>query len=89
MEKHGGMVLTGENQRTCRKSCPSATLSTTNPTQTDPGMKLGLHGERVATNRLSYGMALPVYLVLYMKIGRLCPWTTATNRPTVHLPDDI
>jgi hypothetical protein len=29
---HGGMILTGENQRTRRKACPSATLSTTNPT---------------------------------------------------------
>jgi hypothetical protein len=29
---HGGMILTGENRRTRRKTCPSATLSTTNPT---------------------------------------------------------
>jgi hypothetical protein len=28
----GGMKLTGENQSTRRKACPSATLSTTNPT---------------------------------------------------------
>jgi hypothetical protein len=29
---HGGMILTGENRRPRRKTCPSATLSTTNPT---------------------------------------------------------
>jgi hypothetical protein len=31
MESHGGMIWTGENRRTRRKTCPSATLSTTNP----------------------------------------------------------
>jgi hypothetical protein len=39
------------------KSCPSATLSTTNPTWTDPGSNPGLRGERPATNRLSHGTA--------------------------------
>jgi hypothetical protein len=29
---NGGMILTGENRRTLRKTCLSATLSTTNPT---------------------------------------------------------
>jgi hypothetical protein len=38
---------------TRRKTCPSATLSTTNPTWTDPGLR----GERPATNRLSHGTA--------------------------------
>ena len=47
------MKLTGENRRTRRKTCPSATLSTTNPTWTDPGLR----GERPATNRLSHGTA--------------------------------
>jgi hypothetical protein len=32
------------------ETCPSATLSTTIPTRTDPGLR----GERLATNRLSY-----------------------------------
>jgi hypothetical protein len=40
--------------RTRRKSCPSATLSTTNLTRTDPGSNSGLRGERPATNRLSH-----------------------------------
>jgi hypothetical protein len=41
------------------KTCPSATLSTTNPTWLDPGLK-------PATNRLSYGAAL-----LYTKLGQI------------------
>jgi hypothetical protein len=32
MENDGGMILTGKNRRTRRKTCTSATLSTTNPT---------------------------------------------------------
>jgi hypothetical protein len=43
-------------------TCPSATLSTRNPTWTDPGSNPGLGGERPATNRLSHGMAF-VYVV--------------------------
>jgi hypothetical protein len=52
------MKLTGENRSTRGETCPSATLSTTNPTWTDPGSNPGLRGERSATNRLSYGTAV-------------------------------
>jgi hypothetical protein len=51
------MKLTGENRRTRGKTCPSATLSTTNLTWTDPGSNPGLRGGRPAANRLSHGMA--------------------------------
>jgi hypothetical protein len=51
------MKLTGENRTTRRKTCPSATLSTTNPTRTDPGSNSDLRGERPTTNRLSHGTA--------------------------------
>jgi hypothetical protein len=49
------MKLTGENRSTWGGggTCPSATLSTTNPTWTDPGSNPGLRSERPATNRLS------------------------------------
>jgi hypothetical protein len=50
---HGGMILRGKNRRTRTKTCPSATLSTTYPTWTDPGTKPCLRRERPATNRLS------------------------------------
>jgi hypothetical protein len=58
----GGMKLTGKNRSTRGKTCPSATLPTTNPTRTDPGSNPGLRGERPATNSLSHGTALPSYL---------------------------
>jgi hypothetical protein len=57
VKKDGGMILTGETEE-LRKTCPSATLSTTNPTWIDPGSNPGLCGERPATNRLSHGTAL-------------------------------
>jgi hypothetical protein len=37
------------------KTCPSATLSITNPTWPDPGLNPGRHGGKPATNRLIYG----------------------------------
>jgi hypothetical protein len=61
MENDGGMILTGENRRTLKKTIPSATLSTTNPTWINPGLR----GERRATNRLSHGMALYIGLTNY------------------------
>jgi hypothetical protein len=54
----GGMILKWENRRLRRKTCPSDTLSTKNPTRTALGTNSGLHTEEPATNRLSYGTAL-------------------------------
>jgi hypothetical protein len=51
------MKLTGENRRTRGKTRPSATLSITNTTWTDPGSNPGLRGGRPAVNRLSHGTA--------------------------------
>jgi hypothetical protein len=51
------MKLTGENRRTRGKTCPSASLSTTNPTRIDPGSNPDLRGGRPAANRLSHGAA--------------------------------
>jgi hypothetical protein len=44
-------------------TCPTATLSTTNPTWTDPGSNPGLRGGRPAANRLSHGTAFECALV--------------------------
>jgi hypothetical protein len=52
------MKLTGENRSTRGKTCPSATLSTKNPTWIDTGSNPGLRGGRPAANRLSHGMLL-------------------------------
>jgi hypothetical protein len=62
-ERRWNSILTGENRRTRRKTCPSATLSTTNPTWIDPGANSGLRGERPATNDLRHGTALSYTLV--------------------------
>jgi hypothetical protein len=56
------MKFTGEDRRIRGKTCPSATLSTTNPTWTDPGSNPGLCGGRPAANRLSHGTAPKVSL---------------------------
>jgi hypothetical protein len=40
------MILTGENRSTGGETCPSAILSTSNPTWTDPGSNPGLRVER-------------------------------------------
>jgi hypothetical protein len=52
----GGMILTGENRRTRRKTCPSATLSNTNPTRTGLRANAGLRCEMPATNRTATGL---------------------------------
>jgi hypothetical protein len=50
------------------KTCPSATLSTTNPTWPDPGFNAGRRGGKPATNRLSYDAA---------KVHQLVEWEFA------------
>jgi hypothetical protein len=50
----GAMRINKGNGSTRRKSVPSASLSTTNPTSY-PGSNLGRRGAKPATNRLSYG----------------------------------
>jgi hypothetical protein len=46
-----------EKPKCSEKTCPSATLSTTNPTWPHLGSNLGRRGGKPATNRLSYGTA--------------------------------
>jgi hypothetical protein len=65
LESDGGKILTGGNQRTRRKACPSATLSTTNPIWIDPDANPGLRGERPATNDLSHGTVIYLNLPIY------------------------
>jgi len=55
------MVLTGDTRISRTKTCPSATLSTTNLKWTDLGTNPGLRGEKPGTDRLSYGKALKEY----------------------------
>jgi hypothetical protein len=55
--EHQWHVIDRGKPTTLRKTCPSATLSTINPTWTDLGSNPGLRSERPATNRLSHGTA--------------------------------
>jgi hypothetical protein len=64
---------------TRRKTCPSATLSTTNLTWTDLGSNPGLRGERPATNRLSHGTVIVTWLV-YIKINSDNPFFLCKRR---------
>jgi hypothetical protein len=59
MEKFVEWRLAGE-PKDSEKTCPSATLSTTNPTCLDPVLIPGRQGGKPATNRLSYGAAINV-----------------------------
>jgi hypothetical protein len=64
------MILTEENGRTQRKTCPSA-LSTTNPTLTDLGVNPDrLRGEKPATNHLSYGTTRIIHNLKTMQSGK-------------------
>jgi hypothetical protein len=55
----GGMII-GRGNRVLEKTYPSTTLSTTNLTLIDLDSNKGRHGEKPATNRLSYGTAFLV-----------------------------
>lgn len=54
---NGGMLLTGDNRITRRKTCPSATPAIKNPTCSMLGSKSGPCITNPVTNCLSYGMA--------------------------------
>jgi hypothetical protein len=62
---------------TRRKTCPSAILSTTNPTWTDPGSNPGLRSGRQVTNRLSHGTALSKFSFYFYEIN---PSETKTKK---------
>jgi hypothetical protein len=57
------MKLTEETLSTRGETCPSATLSTTNPTPTDPGL-CALHGVEVSIQHRS-----PVALAVGYSVG--------------------
>jgi hypothetical protein len=75
------MKLTGENRSTRGKTCPSATLSTTNPTWTDPGSKPDLRGGRPATNRLSHGTAYQKFSYLLIVSSTGFGLSTVSRKP--------
>jgi hypothetical protein len=50
-----------------REICPSATLSTTNPTWTGQVLNLGVYGEWLATNRLSHVTVLEMCQMMNLR----------------------
>jgi hypothetical protein len=63
------------------KTCPSATLSTTNPTWPDPGLNSGLRGGKPETNRLIYGAACTV-VSLFTEESLCQDWVKVLNKKT-------
>jgi hypothetical protein len=60
MEPRWNDIL-GKTEKLGRETCPNA-MSTKNCTWTDPGMNLGLCGERLVTNYLSRGMFIIIII---------------------------
>jgi hypothetical protein len=69
-----------------RKTCPSATLSTTSPTWTDPRSNPGLRSERQAINRLSHGTAFLSHTTDVLKLGDP---TCSTGKASMHFYRNI
>jgi hypothetical protein len=71
----GGMKWFWKGKPKCsEKTCPDATLSTTNPTWPDPVANPGRRGWKPANNRFSYGAGLLKSIKLSKTIRRLCMW---------------
>jgi hypothetical protein len=76
-----------EKPKYSERTCPSATLSTTNPTWPDPGRR----GGKPATNRLSYGAAFGEYLTtitfqwLRLDLFKGHSWVGVSPPPLPHL----
>jgi hypothetical protein len=78
--------MKGEKPNKSEETCPSATLPTTNPTWTDPGVNPGLRGERQATNRLSNVTAC-LYLSTWLFWGSALNWALCINLNTFELSE--
>jgi hypothetical protein len=65
----GGMI--GRGNRSTRRKCPSAALSTTNPTCC-PDANPGHRGGKPGTNRLSYGTAYSAHNEVMLYTSAFC-----------------
>jgi hypothetical protein len=75
---HGRMILTRETWRTWKEICPSAILSTTNPTWIDLGTNPGLCGERLTSKCLS--RVMNINLLFCELIYRQTSWLAPSGR---------
>jgi hypothetical protein len=60
MGSYGGMILTGKTKELGKKNFSQYHFVHHNPIWTDPDVKPGFRGERLATNRLSHCTAYVV-----------------------------
>jgi hypothetical protein len=67
---HNGWNAWQRKPKCSDKTCPSAALSTTNPTWPETGSNLGHCGVKPRTNRLSYGTTTYRALLLYRNVQR-------------------
>jgi len=73
-----GVNLTGQKRYTRRKTCPSANMSTTNPSRSDLGSKLGLRDGSLMTKRLNHGMASR-YVLNVTHVYKISAYFTVNN----------
>jgi hypothetical protein len=85
MEHWWNEIFSGKPKYSGNKNCPSATLSTINPTWTDPGSSPVLRGERPATNRLTHGPALSLERYCYANLLDGRQWQRAHTHQTLGL----
>jgi hypothetical protein len=71
------------------KTCPIATLATTNLTWPDPGLNPGRRGGKPATNRLSYGAAMTIILTMQKLIWRACSCTLLDKNKLINVLKDV
>jgi hypothetical protein len=76
-----------KNRRTWRKTCPSATLSATNPTWIHPCVNPSCHSDRPATNHLrhskaSYNTLNRMVLVPFRQTGSIHSQSHVADMPT-------
>jgi hypothetical protein len=69
---HFEMILTGETRSTWRKTYPSATLFTADPTWTGLGSNPRLRVERPATNHRTHGTARHAVMLYNEASPRTC-----------------
>jgi hypothetical protein len=77
--EHRWNEIDREKPKYSGKTCPSVTLSTINPTGTDPGSNPGLRGRRPAANRLNHGTVCPLGVIRQTQIFSSVSYSRASS----------
>jgi hypothetical protein len=78
----------GKTEELGEKTCPSATLSTTNPTWIDPGANPGLRGERPATAR-PIQFEINWMIVCFRFVDKTFVWSTGLSHEKAGGTSDV